>query len=58
MAITTVKAHKLTKAQKALYDQLPCSCAEYYAPAKKLVELGLAKFDKKYLGSRLIKVKN
>lgn len=48
---------KLTKAQRALYDDLPTSCHEGYPPAKRLVELGLARWiPSKYGASRLVRV--
>jgi hypothetical protein len=43
---------KLTKAQSALLTQIvecPFKCVDYYPPAKKLVEKGLAFFDNGYL---------
>lgn len=36
---------KLTKPQQELLDSLPTHCAESYAPAQKLVALGLAKWE-------------
>ena len=58
MKTTPVKMPKLTKTQQELYDKLPCTCVEYYAPAKKLVELGLAKFDNEGFATRLVKIGN
>ncbi len=45
---------KLTKAQQALLDELPTSCAKSYPPAIKLVELGLARWERGSFGDRLV----
>lgn len=58
MSTTPGKVPKLTKAQQDLYDKLPCTCVEYYAPAKRLVELGLAKFVNYGFSARLVKNKS
>lgn len=46
---------KLTKPQKELLDSLPTPCAESYAPAMKLVAIGLAKWERGTLGDRLVR---
>lgn len=45
---------KLTKPQQALLDELPTSCSESYPPAIKLVELGLARWERGTFGDRLV----
>jgi hypothetical protein len=41
---------KLTDPQKKLLRELPKRCVDYYAPAKKLVEFGLAEWKKTPVG--------
>lgn len=45
---------KLTRAQITLLSGLPTSCVFYYPPAKKLVDLGLAKWANGSPGGRLV----
>lgn len=45
---------KLTKAQLALLEELPRSVADYYPPAKKLVELGFAAWSRASFGDCLV----
>lgn len=45
---------KLTKPQRVLFDELPTTCAESYPPAVKLVELGLARWERGSFGDRLV----
>lgn len=45
---------RLTMAQAALLASLPCTCSETYPPAKKLVDLGLAKWVRGKFGDTLV----
>jgi hypothetical protein len=45
---------KLSKAQQALLADIPCAVSQSYAPARKLVALGLARWvHASYGGTRL-----
>lgn len=49
---------RLTKPQRDLLDQLPCTVAESYPPAKKLVALGLAEWRQGKWGSMILEPVN
>lgn len=48
------KQMKLTPAQKLLLRELPTTCADFYPPAKKLVELDLARWEEGRFADTLV----
>lgn len=48
------KSVKLTKPQMALLGQRPCTCSDTYAPARRLVALGLARWEPQMFGDLLV----
>lgn len=46
---------KLTKPQRELLDSLPTTCADSFPPARRLVELGLARWEPRKFSDWLVR---
>ena len=47
---------KLSDAQRALLDDLPCTCVDTYPPGRRLVDMGLAEWADYPLGGTMLRI--